>query len=318
MSFHNEDGIFENGLKYGGYKMQHILNVDSSGNLSGPMEIDGDGRKWYTLHGNKPQEFDAFYPALNYINFGLDNPSDTITLESTTALGMYGVNRIIFYDLTSADGSIKYADELCVEFTVTKEEAQPLRQLHYSPDITFEIEGVTFEIDEIYVEPDNMSIHFTNSNADRVNIAGVDCYAINYLTKLANSDEYFAKDKEILELDAAASKLTAWMMSDERVKLEGELGAMSEPTEDKNILNECYEILVEIKPESGAEISSVNTSYSGSGATVGEVIATMKAQFYSPIYVDDIVRVYARKIGDPTKEITIWVPADDKGLDTFR
>ncbi len=329
VSFHNEDGIFENGLKYGGYKMQHILNVDSSGNLSGPMEIDGDGRKWYTLHGNKPQEFDAFYPALNYINFGLDNPSDTITLESTTALGMYGVNRIIFYDLTSADGSIKYADELCVEFTVTKEEAQPLRQLHYSPDITFEIEGVTFEIDEIYVEPDNMSIHFTNSNADRVNIAGVDCYAINYLTKLANSDEYFAKDKEILELDAAASKqgetfeeqienLTAWMMSDERVKLEGELGAMSEPTEDKNILNECYEILVEIKPESGAEISSVNTSYSGSGATVGEVIATMKAQFYSPIYVDDIVRVYARKIGDPTKEITIWVPADDKGLDTFR
>ena len=83
-------------------------------------------------------------------------------------------------------------------------------------------------------------------------------------------------------------------------------------------IRDSYEILVEIKPESGAEISSVNTSYSGSGATVGEVIATMKAQFYSPIYVDDIVRVYARKIGDPTKEITIWVPADDKGLDTFR
>lgn len=327
VSFHNEDGNFESGLKYGGYKMQHIL--DDSGNDSGPLEFDEDGRGWYTLHGNKPQEFEAFYPAINRINYGLDELSDTITLQSIPAFGMYGVNRIIFYDITSADGSIKYADELCVEFTVSKEEAQPLQQLHYNPDITFEIEGVTFEVYEIYVNPDNMLIHFTNSNADRVNIAGVDCYAINYLTKLANSDEYCAKNAEIRELDAAASEqgetleeqmesLTAWMMSEERVKLEGELGAMSEPTEDQNILNECYEILVEIKPESGAEITSVNTCYGGSGPTVNEVRASMTANFSSPIYVNDIIRVYAQKIGDPTKQVTIWVPAEDEGLDAFR
>lgn len=327
VSFHNEDGNFESGLKYGGYKMQHIL--DDSGNDSGPLEFDEDGRGWYTLHGNKPQEFEAFYPAINRINYGLDELSDTITLQSISAFGMYGVNRIIFYDITSADGSIKYANELCVEFTVSKEEAQPLQQLHYNPDITFEIEGVTFEVYEIYVNPDNMLIHFTNSNADRVNIAGVDCYAINYLTKLANSDEYCAKNAEIRELDAAASEqgetleeqmesLTAWMMSEERVKLEGELGAMSEPTEDQNILNECYEILVEIKPESGAEITSVNTCYGGSGPTVNEVRASMTANFSSPIYVNDIIRVYAQKIGDPTKQVTIWVPAEDEGLDAFR
>ena len=112
--------------------------------------------------------------------------------------------------------------------------------------------------------------------------------------------------------------LTAWMMSEERVKLEGELGAMSEPTEDQNILNECYEILVEIKPESGAEITSVNTCYGGSGPTVNEVRASMTANFSSPIYVNDIIRVYAQKIGDPTKQVTIWVPAEDEGLDAFR
>lgn len=327
VSFHYEDGNFESGLKYGGYKMQHIL--DDSGNESGPLEFDEDGRGWYTLHGNKPQEFEAFYLAINRINYGLDELSDTITLQSIPAFGMYGVNRIIFYDITSADGSIKYADELCVEFTVSKEEAQPLQQLDYHPDTTFEIEGVTFEMDYIYVNPDNMTIHFTNSGADRVNIAGVDCYAINYLTKLANSDEYFARDAEIRELDAAASKqgetleeqmesLTAWMMSEERVKLEGEIVALSEPTVNQDFLNECYEVLVEIKPESGATITSVNTHFSGSGPTIGEVIASMDAQFSSPIYVDDIVRVYAQKIGDPTKQVTIWVPAEDKGLDAFR
>ncbi len=332
ISFHNEDGAFEKGLKYGGYKTEALFDADDPEYQKSDGEITNDGRKWCELEysswmGPESDGYDIFYSDIREINYGLDNPSDTITLTGDLSFGRYTDYRLTFYDVTSYDGSIKYADEICVEFTVTKEEAQPLQQLHYSPDITFEIEGATFEIDDIYVYPDNMLMHFTNSNADRVNIAGVECYAINYLTKLANNDEYIAKDKEVSELDKAASKkgetieeqmenLTEWMMSEERVKLEGELVALSVPTEDQNILNECYEILVEIKPESGATITSVKSWYGGS--SLGVAFASMNAQFSSPIYVDDIIRVYAQKIGDPTKQVTIWVPAEDKGLDAFR
>ena len=43
VSFHNEDGIFENGLKYGGYKMQHILNAVICRDLWKLTETDVNG-----------------------------------------------------------------------------------------------------------------------------------------------------------------------------------------------------------------------------------------------------------------------------------
>lgn len=334
VSFHNEDGTFDGGLKYGGLLLEGLFDADNTIYPESESGLSTDGRKWCELENYSNLDIesdgdDIFYGSMYNINHDLDNPSDKIVLTSHFFRGYYTDYRLTFYDVTSYDGSVKYADKLSVDFTISEEEAKPLQQLHYNPDITFEIEGVTFELASIVVDPDNMQIDFTNSKADRVNIAGVECYAINYLAKLGPSDEFYAKDKEIQELDAAASKqgetieeqmesLTEWMMSDERVELEGELWAMAEPSEDQNILNECYDILVEIKPESGAEITSLRTDFSGGGFTPAESNVTTIVKFSSPIYVDDILRVYAQKIGDPTKQITIWVPAEDKGLDANR
>lgn len=334
VSFHNEDGVFDGGLKYGGILLEGLFDADSTIHPESESGTSADGRKWCeiarcTYPDPEHDGEDIFYGSLYYINYGLDNPSDTIILSSHSIFGYYTDYRLTFYDVTSYDGSVKYADKLSVDFTVSEEDVKPLEQLDYCPNITFEIEGVTFELKSIVLNPDELSIHYTNSNADRVNIAGTDCYAINYLGKLGASDEFFAKDKEIQELDAAASKqgetieeqmekLTEWMMSDERVALEGELWGMTEPTEDPDILNECYDVVIEIKPESGAEITSLKTHFSGGGFTPAESSITTDAQFSSPIYVDDIIRVYAQKIGDPTKQVTIWVPAEDKGLDAFR
>lgn len=173
VSFHNNDGIFEGGLKYGGYKLQCIFDDSGNGTLHADSEIDEDGRKWYTLNGDQPDKFEAFYPALSRINFGLDNPSDTITLKSSSSYGFYGVNRIIFYDLTSADGSIKYADEICVEFTVTKEEAKPLQQLnYYEPNLPFEVENAEFMLVRIDVSTTRMLVEITNPAGDSVSIGG--------------------------------------------------------------------------------------------------------------------------------------------------
>lgn len=331
ISFHNDDGNFDGGLKYTGTKMEVLFDPnDRPAFVGNGGEENHDGRIWYELgsfsYDEQTDSYDPFYSPMYNINFGLDNPSDTITLTTDFAhFGCYGDCRLTFYGLTSYDGSIKYADKLSVEFTVTEETAQPLRQLSdYNPDISFEIGGAIFDVRNIAVNEDNIHFGITNPNNDRVNISGINCYAINYFTKLANSDEYIAKDKEVSELDAAASKqgdtleenmenLTAWMMSDERTALENELYILSRPTEDQDILNECYELAVEIKPESGAEIISMTTDYDGASYDV--IFAGFHAQFSSPIYVDDIVRVYARKIGDPSKEVTIWVPAEDKGLE---
>ncbi len=334
VSFHNEDGVFDGGLKYSRVTFEGLFDADDEKFPQTDASITADGQKWcmigsYSYLDPNPNEYDIFFTALQEFNSNLENPSDAVTLTGHVN-GWYTDCRLTFYDITSYDGSKKYADKLSVNFTVSEDIAPPLEQLNgYKLDTAFEIEGVTFEIDSISVSPEDIEMKFTNSDADRVNIAGTECYAINYLAKLGASDEFYAKDKEIQELDAAASKkgetieeqmenLTAWMMSDERVKLEGELWAMTKPTEDQNILNECYDIVIELKPESGAEITSIRTEFSGGGLTPAESTVTTMAKLSSPIYVDDIVRVYARKIGDPTKEITIWVPADDKGLDAFR
>lgn len=345
VSFHNNDGVFEGGLKYGGYKLQSMFDDSGNGTLHADSEIDKDGRKWYTLNGDQPDKFEAFYPALSRINFGLDEPSDTITLQSSPSYGLYGVNRIIFYDLTSADGSIRYADEICIEFTITKEEAIPLMQInYYEPDISFEIDNAEFLLEHIDLYTTRLFMVITNPAGDQVNIGGVECCAINYFTKLANTDEFFEKVKKYSEREnevrrrfeegeanillngnydeeAAEERYSENVVNDEELRrLNEEVLEARKPTEDEKLLSECYEIVVELNPECGAEVTRMETTCHGWAvpATPDTVYAGFVAEFSSPIYVNDIVRVYAQKIGDPTKQVTIWVPAEDKGLDAFR
>lgn len=289
VSFHIEDGVFEGGLNYGGYKLEALVNAE-----------DGQDAEceWVAISGDNINTIGIFDYPLKVINYGCDNPTDTITLSSMNSLGYYSDCRLTFYNLTSADSSVKYADELSVEFNVSEDMARPL-QLYwdFDPDTTFEIDGVTFELISMKIYPDNMYICFANSNADYVNIAGVDCYAISYFTKLPNTDEYYEK-----------AAIPGYNQPD-----------IFTPTEDESFLNGCYEMVVEIKPECGAEITAMRSGYGGfHGTVVGAAptpagsLAEMFASFSSPIYLDDIVRVYVRKIGDPSIEQTIWMPAEVK------
>ncbi len=333
VSFHNNDGNFGNGMIYSGLRLEYLVKEGAQPIEGAQTSTDENGQTWVAIddyctddafgEGYNPFEFN-----MQRINFGLDTPTDTITLTGSLRCEWDTDCRLTFIDVTSYDGSIKYADKISVDFSVSEDEAQPLQQIDYKPEgVTFEIEGVTFEIAKIEIYPDNMSMSFTNSNADRVNIAGIECYAINYLAKLSASDEYLAKDKEFSEFleaipdkgdtpEEEAEKLGEWIMTDEGKKLWEELRELSIPVTDQNILNECYEIFVEINRESGAEIVSTRTSFGGSNdiGSVESLNASMNASFSSPIYVNDIVRVYAQKIGDPTKQVTVWVPAEDKGL----
>lgn len=314
VSFHNDGGVFDNGLKYGGYKLEVLVEPDDP-RLTGTEEEGSGGRKWYSIESYVTTDgvkkvYCPFDVDMKRLNYGLDNPSDTITLSSASCYGSYNADyRMTFIDLTSFDGSKKYADKLSVEFKVTEDDAPPLQQLDsYKPDTSFEIDGATFEIYDIQVNADHMNIKIANPKADRVNIAGTDCYAINYFTKLACSDEYFEKNKQLVGMS---------VNSEESMNLITEIFMLSLPSTDQNILNECYEIMVEINPDSGAEITSIGTGiggFSGEAANTDNIFAQMYAEFSSPIYVNDIVRVYAQKIGDPTKQVTIWVPAEDEGL----
>lgn len=336
ISFCKEGGVFDKGLKYGDYALELLIDADDPRVADKDSLEVQDGKKWYVWSGKGLYDYDAFYPPILEINFGLDNPSDTITLTSIPDRTLYGKSRLTFYDLTSADGSIKYADEISVEFEVTEEKAPPLQQLCiYDPDIGFEVEGVEFIVTRIELTPEYMHVSVGNPTADRVNIGGKECYAINYFTKYANSDESIEFDKEIQALDAEKAEYykqkyadlpdnayiekyySEWLATDERAGLEAELAKLNYKTDDEKILAECYEIAVEIKPESGAQITNMNTSLCSwrLTETMTDIDAGMFAYFSSPIYVDDIVRVYARKIGDPSKEVNIWVSAEDKRLE---
>lgn len=335
VSFCKEGGVFDKGLKYGNYTIEFLIDADDPRVTDKDSLEVQDGKKWYVWSGDDPGSYDAFYPSILEINFGLDNPSDTITLTSIPDLTLYGKSRLTFYDITSADGSIKYADEISVEFEVTEEKAPPLQQLCIDdPDIGFEVEGVEFIVTRIELTPEYMRVEVKNPTADRVNIGGKECYAINYFTKYANSDESIEFDKEIQALDAEKAEYyqqkyadlpdnayiekyySEWLATDERAGLESELAKLTYETDDEKILAECYEIAVEIKPESGAQITNMNTSLCSwiVTETMTDIYAGMSAHFSSPIYVDDIVRVCARKIGDPSVEVTIWVPAEDNTL----
>lgn len=335
VSFHNEDGNFENGIKYGGYMLEYRVKDGEQPQLmeGATATTDENGQTWakideYHTSDDNGEGYSPFKFNLDRINYGLDKPSDTITLTGNIQCRCNTDYRMTFTDVTSYDGSIKYADKISVDFSVAEDEVQPLQQLDYKPeDVTFELEGVTFEIEGIEVYPDHMLMRFTNSNADRVNIAGKEYYAINYLAKLVANDEYLAKSKEFAEFleavpekgkteEEQAENLSEWMATEEGRKLWDELIKLSIPTADQTALNECYEIFVEINRESGAEVVSTHTNFGGNnavGSTDG-LVAFMDAQFSSPIYVNDITRVYAQKIGDPTKQVTIWVPAEDEGL----
>ncbi len=333
VSFHNNDGNFGSGMIYSGLRLEYLVKEGAQPIEGAQTSTDENGQTWVAIddyctddafgEGYNPFEFN-----MQRINFGLDTPTDTITLTATYQCKWNTDYRLTFIDVTSYDGSIKYADNISVDFSVSEDEAQPLQQLDYKPEgVTFEIEGATFEIEEIQVYPDNMLMRFTNSNADRVNIAGTEYYAINYLAKLVANDEYLAKSKEFAEFleavpdkgetpEEEADNLGEWIMTDEGRKLWDELVELSKPVTDQAALNECYEIFVEVNRESGAEVVSTHTNFGGNnavGSTDG-LVAYMDAQFSSPIYVNDIIRVYAQKIGDPTKQVTVWVPAEDKGL----
>ncbi len=333
VSFHNEDGNFDGGLKYGGFKLEYLVEEGAQPMAEAEVTKDENGQTWvkiddYSSENGFGEGYSPFKFNLDRIHYGLDKPTDTITLTATYQCKWNTDYRLTFIDVTSYDGSIKYADNISVDFSVSEDEAQPLQQLDYKPEgVTFEIEGATFEIEEIQVYPDNMLMRFTNSNADRVNIAGTEYYAINYLAKLVANDEYLAKSKEFAEFleavpdkgetpEEEADNLGEWIMTDEGRKLWDELVELSKPVTDQAALNECYEIFVEVNRESGAEVVSTHTNFGGNnavGSTDG-LVAYMDAQFSSPIYVNDIIRVYAQKIGDPTKQVTVWVPAEDKGL----
>lgn len=335
VSFHNEDGNFENGMKYGGYMLEYRVKDGEQPQLmeGATATTDENGQTWakideYHTSDGYDNGYSPFKFNLDRIHYGLDKPSDTITLTGNYQLEWNTDYRMTFTDVTSYDGSIKYADKISVDFSVSEDEAQPLQQLDYEPeDVTFELEGVTFEITKIEVYPDKMEMFFTNSNSDRVTIAGIECYAINYLAKLSASDEYIAKSKEFADFleavpekgeteEEQAENLRKWSETEEGRRVWDELIAASRPVTDQAVLNECYEVFVEINRESGAEVVSTHTYFSGNNAvgTAEGLNASANANFSSPIYVNDIIRVYAQKIGDPTKQVTVWVPAEDKGL----
>ena len=338
ISFHNEDGNFENGLNYAGFKLECLIKEGEQPIAGAQVSEDENGQKWALIDESNVSDglsdrFSSFKFSLAAIDYGRNRQTDTITLSDHLQCEWGKDYRLTFIDVTSYDGSIKYADKISVDFSVSEDEAQPLQQLDYEPEnATFELEGVTFEITKIEVYPDRMSMSFTNSNSDRVTIAGTEYYAINYLAKLTASDEYIAKNKEFADFleacpekgeteDEQAEILSAWVATEEGRKIWDELVALTMQTvTDQAALNECYEIFVEINRESGAEVVSTQTYFSGSGpvGTTEGLNASLSANFSSPIYVNDIVRVYAQKIGDPTKQVTVWVPAEDKGLDAFR
>lgn len=92
VSFHNEDGNFENGIKYGGYMLEYRVKDGEQPQLmeGATATTDENGQTWakideyHTSDGNG-EGYSPFKFNLDRINYSLDKPSDTITLIRLSA-----------------------------------------------------------------------------------------------------------------------------------------------------------------------------------------------------------------------------------------
>ena len=345
-SIHSGDEPFTKGLKYERLQVMYKTSPDLNVSYSEPVEMGS----WYTIYDDG-EGMGGFFANLERIEYDSDNPTSTVQYKLSAAETHNTTYQIVITGITSEDGSIKYADELSMEFDVDLSERQTISQVRFhrpSPEIEFELDGIKYQIFEVSMhDPYSFDINIINLDEDAIEYEGKQFYAVNrfcdsswytkewfdyHRKKLTiyfnnqgiNSDDFTPKElkaeyDELCEKESEAlnDSLSIWGYGIDENGDEYYKVIREEP------YNMSYNLHVELFPDCGASVKpdTPNVNRKNPGVSIledGEPDMTMNIgetfKFTSPIYITDIKRVYVTKNSDPDFELTIYEPSKDKSL----
>lgn len=178
----NNNGIFDKGLTFDRIAIKEgdigfFTNRDTVGIIDGPEE-----------RGSDPDS------SIALVGYGLENPSDTISAMFRTDLDS-GEFTFAFENVTSYDGSVKYADEIAFELELPKMSDKPGIVKKYRDLIgAFNLEGKEMALESIRFTPYGVTVFIREYGTDTVNYFGHDFYYSAYI-------EGFSFDTSKVQLD---------------------------------------------------------------------------------------------------------------------
>ena len=342
-SIHSGDEPFAKGLKFEQIQLMYITSPDIPVTYAEPVEMG----EWYVQYDNL-DDVRSLFGGFDRLEYDSASPVSTVQykLNSPVFTAAY---KLVIRGITSEDGSIKYADELEIEFNADQSKMQSLAQIDFhcpSPKIEFELEGHKYQVYCIGMSPYKFSISITNEDEDIIEYNGTEYYGVSrfddhlWLTKEwfdyleqeqtvayshpeiysaeGASEEIKAKYNELKEKETKAMsdslQITKWEMKD------GKYNTIINHQEPYSM---CYNINVELYPECGASCKDEEgpDARAGTGIAIPDINNPDMVQrvvqdfnFTSPIYITDIKRVYVTKNSDPDFELTIYEPSKDTSL----
>ncbi len=160
----NNNGIFDKGLTFDRIAIKEgdigfFTNRDTVGIIDGPEERGSDPNSSIALVG-----------------YGLETPSDTISAMFRTDL-FSGEFTFAFENVTSYDGSVKYADEIAFELELPKmSEKTGIGRKFRDLIGTFNLEGKEMALESIKFTPYGVTVFIREYGTDTVNYFGHDFY----------------------------------------------------------------------------------------------------------------------------------------------
>lgn len=309
----NNKGIFENGLTFDKIVIREtpwefMMPLDGIIGSSSTKEIGSDPTSSIASAG-----------------YGLENPSDTISAMFRSSM-LFGKYTLAFENVTSYDGSIKYADEIVFDLElVAADLAEPQpdstpeqggkvgvngarRKLDIA-DNTFTIEGKEMIINAVWLSPYELSFDLKEYRDETVNYFGYDFYYSSYI---GGFNGYYvkeiidesAKSHSFIEYDDAKSdseiSWRAFEIFDELQPHQAELDALS------------YKVHVTLADSCTAEVISIQQDGFGTGETKlddGSVDAyntpCIFIDFSTPVYEEEILEVYLLRESDGAR-VTLY------------
>lgn len=202
----NNNGIFDKGLTFDRIAIKegvgYFTNRDTVGIIDGPEERGSDPNSSIAIAG-----------------YGLENPSDTISAMFRTDLNS-GMYTLAFENVTSYDGSVKYADEITFEAELPQRSGKPGEKGSISREFrdlvgTFNLEGKEMALESIKFTPYGVTVYIREYGTDTINYFGHDFYYSAFIEgfSIDTSKEqldYMMKDclKEKQYYDTGLNKIT--------------------------------------------------------------------------------------------------------------
>ena len=309
----NNKGVFDKGLTFDRLIIREtpwevMIPLDGIIRSSSTKEIGSDPTSSIAMAG-----------------YGLENPSDTISAMFRASM-LFGKYTLAFENVTSYDGSIKYADEIVFELElVAPDEAEPQpdsspeqggkvnvngarRKLEIA-DNTFTIEGKEMIINAIWLSPYEMSFVIREYRDETVNYFGYDFYYSSYIGGFNGNcvkeiTDEMAKSSSFIEYDDAKSfseiSSRALEIREDLDPHQDELDALSYKAYI-TLADSCTSEVIDIKQQGyGTSESKLDD-----GSVDSYNSCDIFIYFSTPIYEEEILEVYLLRESDGAR-VTLY------------